>query len=266
VTVVPLTGKTPSKPPRVQSVARATDILNTIAASPDGATVQEITQALGLNRATAYHLLHTLGTAGYVTQSPERRYRIGLGVGSLVAAFERHVVPGGFIPLARELAARTGETAYVAMRQRDQLVLLCSLPGHHAVGVASSPIGPIDEGHARASGKLLLALAPEEAREAYLAAHSLKRLTPSTITRKDQLQKAFERIRADGYALDDQEFTEGAGRHRRLLAGGLAVRPQRALRGQPRGLHRRRAGDRRRRPGALARPPFLGVRRCRAAV
>jgi DNA-binding IclR family transcriptional regulator len=113
------------------------------------------------------------------------------------------------MPLARELAARTGETAYVAMRQRDQLVLLCSLPGHHPVGVASSPIGTIEQGHARASGKLLLALAPEEAREAYLAAHPLKRLTPSTITRKDELLKAFERIRADGYALDDEEFTEG---------------------------------------------------------
>jgi IclR family acetate operon transcriptional repressor len=200
---------TPAKPPRVQSVARATDILNAIAGSPDGATAQELTRALGLNRATVYHLLHTLGAAGYVMQGPERRYRIGLGVGSLVAAFERHVVPGGFIPLARELAARTGETAYVAMRQRDQLVLLCSLPGHHPVGVASSPIGPIVEGHARASGKLLLALAPDEAREAYLATHPLRRLTPSTITRRDELENAFERIRADGYATDDQEFTEG---------------------------------------------------------
>ncbi len=211
MSVAPLTGKTPSKPPRVQSVARATDILNTIAASPDGATVQEITQALGLNRATAYHLLHTLGTAGYVTQSPERRYRIGLGVGSLVAAFERHVVPGGFMPLARELAARTGETAYVAMRQRDQLVLLCSVPGHHPVGVASSPIGPIQEGHARASGKLLLALAPDEVREAYLATHPLKRVTPATITRREELLKAFDEIRAKRYAIDEEEFIPGVG-------------------------------------------------------
>jgi IclR family acetate operon transcriptional repressor len=209
VSVAPLTGKTPSKPPRVQSVARATDILNTIAGSPDGATAQEITRALGLNRATVYHLLHTLGAAGYVSQGPERRYRIGLGIGSLVAAFERQVVPGGFFPLARELAARTGETAYVAMRQRDQLMLLCSVPGHHPVGVASSPIGPIHDGHARASGKLLLALAPDEAREAYLATHPLKRLTPATITRKDELLKAFEQIRADGYATDEQEFTAG---------------------------------------------------------
>jgi len=209
VSVAPPLGKTPAKPPRVQSVARATDILNVIAGSADGATAQEITRALGLNRATVYHLLHTLGSAGYVTQGSERRYRIGLGAGSLVAAFERHAVPGGFLPLARELAGRTGETAYIAMRQRDQLMLLASVPGHHPVGVASSPIGPIAEGHARASGKLLLALAPEEAREAYLAVHPLKRHTSTTITRRDDLFKAFERIRADGYAIDNEEFTEG---------------------------------------------------------
>ncbi len=209
MSVAPPLGKTPAKPPRVQSVARATDILNVIAGSADGATAQEITRALGLNRATVYHLLHTLGAAGYVTQGPERRYRIGLGVGGLVAAFERHAVPGGFLPLARELAARTGETAYIAMRQRDQLMLLCSVPGHHPVGVASSPIGPIDQGHARASGKLLLALAPEEIREAYLATHPLKRHTPSTITRREELYKAFERIAADRYATDHEEFTPG---------------------------------------------------------
>jgi DNA-binding IclR family transcriptional regulator len=204
-----VSAQTPPKAPRVQSVARATEILNLIAASPDGATAQEISQTLDLKRATVYHLLHTLGAAGYVTQGPERRYRIGLGVGSLVAAFERQVVPGGFFPLARELAARTGETAYVAMRQRDQMMLLCSVPGHHSVGVAVSPIGPIEEAHARASGKLLLALAPDEARDAYLAAHPLKRFTPSTITRKDELIKALEKIRADGYSTDVEEFTEG---------------------------------------------------------
>src|SRR5262245_51135681 len=176
-------GRKPAKAPRVQSVARATDILNVIAGSPDGVTAHEITQTLGLNRATVYHLLHTLGAVGYVTQGPERRYRIGLGVGALVAAFERQAVPGGFLPLARELAARTGETAYIAMRQRDQLLLLASVPGHHPVGVASSPIGPIAEGHARASGKLLLALAPDEERDSYLATHPLKRLTAATITR-----------------------------------------------------------------------------------
>ena len=67
-------------------------------------------------------------------------------------------------------------------------------PGHHPVGVASSSIGPIDEGHARASGKLLLALAPDEAREAYLAAHPL---TAAHAVHDHAQGRAPEGVRAD---------------------------------------------------------------------
>ena len=75
--------------------------------------------------------------------------------------------------------------------------------------MASSPLGPIDHGHARASGKLLLALAPEDARERYLAAHPLARVTRTTITSRDALLREFEQIRAAGHASDVEEFHAG---------------------------------------------------------
>lgn len=195
--------------PRVQSVARAIRILNEIASSADGVTAQELSRSVGLNRATTYHLLHTLVSTGYVVPADGYRYRIGIGVGGLVAAFERQALPGGLQPLARAVASRTGETAYVAARQGDALTLLCSVPGRHAVAVANSVVGPVHDGHARASGKLLLALAPEDVREAYLAAHPLRRLTPSTITSRARLLEEFKRIRDAGYSVDDEEFDEG---------------------------------------------------------
>jgi DNA-binding IclR family transcriptional regulator len=146
---------------------------------------------------------------GYVAVGPERRYRVSLGVTPLLEAFERHVMPEDLLPRARTLASRTGETAYVAARQDVNLVLLCTVPGHHQVAVAASPIGPIEEGHARGSGKLLLAFAPEDARERYLSAHPLTRFTRHTITDRDRLLAEFERIRAAGYAGDEEEYHEG---------------------------------------------------------
>jgi IclR family acetate operon transcriptional repressor len=83
------------------------------------------------------------------------------------------------------------------------------VPGHHAVGVANSVVGPVADGHARASGKLLLALAPEDVREAYLATHPLRRMTRTTITSRARLLEEFERIRGAGYAVDEEEFDEG---------------------------------------------------------
>jgi len=195
--------------PRIQSVARALSLLDEIAHSPAGRTAQELTQAVGLSRATTYHLLHTLTGAGYVARGSEHRYRLAIGISPLVQAFERHVLPDDLLPLARALAARTGESAYVAARQGSELVLLCSVPGHHQVAVANSPLGPIDNGHARASGKLLLALAPEDARERYLAAHPLARVTRATVTSRAALLREFDDIRAAGHAFDAEEFHEG---------------------------------------------------------
>src|ERR1700754_6556 len=168
--------------PRIQSVARAASLLNEIARSPVGLTAQELSTATGLSRATTYHLVQTLAAVGYIAAGADRRYQISIGAGAIVEGFERHVVPEDFLPLARALAQRTGETAYVAGRSGPELVLLCSVPGHHPVSVANSPIGAIEHGHARASAKLLLALAPEDARERYLAANPLTRMTGRTIT------------------------------------------------------------------------------------
>ena len=195
--------------PRIQSVGRALALLNAIATSPRGLTAQELSRAVGVGRGTTYHLLQSLAAMGYVVVGSERRYRVGLGVTPLLSAFERHVMPEDLLPRARSLASRTGETAYVAARQDVNLVLLCSVPGHHQVAVAPSPIGPIDQGHARGSGKLLLAFAPEEARERYLAAHPLTRITRRTITDRDQLLTEFERIRELGFASDEEEYHEG---------------------------------------------------------
>jgi IclR family transcriptional regulator, acetate operon repressor len=215
-------GAQPAAKPRIQSVARAVAILNEVARSPAGLTAQELSAATRLSRATTYHLVQTLAAVGYIAAGADHRYRLSIGAGPIVEGFERHVVPEDFLPLARALAQRTGETAYVAAREGPQLVLLCSVPGHHRISVANSPIGPIEHGHARASAKLLLALAPEDARERYLAANPLARLTGRTITSRGELIAEFERIRRTGYSTDLEEFHEGVCCFAAPLARGAA--------------------------------------------
>lgn len=212
----------PAVKPRIQSVARAVSVLNAIARSPAGLTAQELSVATGLSRATTYHLVQTLVAVGYITSGPEHRYRLGVGISPLVEAFGRHVVPQDLLPLARSLAQRTGETAYVAAREGADLVLLCSVPGHHQVSVSNSPVGPIEHGHARASGKLLLAFAPDDARERFLAAHPLTRMTKSTITTRDQLLTELAHIREHGWACDLEEYHDGVCCFAAPLAGGAA--------------------------------------------
>jgi DNA-binding IclR family transcriptional regulator len=62
--------------------------------------------------------------------------------------------------------------------------------------------------HSTAIGKALLAFAPREVVETYLAG-PLERRTPNTITEPDRLAEEIAATRARGYAIDDIENEEG---------------------------------------------------------
>lgn len=183
--------------------------MSAVAASPHGLTPREIAGAVDLKIATTYHLIHTLVGEGFLVSSGGRRYRLGFRVGTLVDGFERQVLPGDLMPFAQALASSTGETAYVSVRRRTELATVCGVPGAHAVSVLSSPLGPIHNAHSRASGKLLLALAPAEIREAYLAAHPMTACTAHTIIDRTAFEADLELIQEQGYAVDHEESLDG---------------------------------------------------------
>lgn len=58
----------------VQSVARAFDLVEVIAARGGAATLSELAAVTGLPAATAHRLLRTLISCGYLIQMQDRRY------------------------------------------------------------------------------------------------------------------------------------------------------------------------------------------------
>jgi IclR family acetate operon transcriptional repressor len=194
----------------IRSVARVSDILGHVAAQPLGATAKEIAQALTLPLPTVYHLLGTLVSEGLLTKDLQRRYQLGPQLGVLTDAYARQFTPPDYLvaPLHR-LATATGETAYVATWRNDRIAVLASVEGKNAVRVTGVHVGPADAAHARASGKVLLAFAPESIRHAYLLGYPLTRVTEHTIVDRHEFELELEQIRATGFAVDEEEFREG---------------------------------------------------------
>jgi IclR family transcriptional regulator, acetate operon repressor len=194
----------------IRSVARASRILVQLGEQPDGRTAKEVAVALELPLPTTYHLLGTLVAEGFVAKDSRRRYRLGPALGAIADAYVRQFNPPEYLigPLHR-LADETGETVYVVTWRHDGIVVLASVEGVSAVRVSGANLGYVESAHARASGKLLLALAPEEVRAGYLALHPLDPVTPRTIVQPDEFQLELERIRLRGYAVDEEEFREG---------------------------------------------------------
>jgi len=194
----------------IRSVARASRMLVLLGEQPEGRTAKEVADELGLPLPTAYHLLGTLVAEGLVAKDSRRRYRLGPALGPIADAYVREFSPPEYLigPLHR-LADESGETAYVGSWRRDRIVVLASVEGANAVRVSGAHLGYAESGHARASGKLLLAFATEEVRAEYLRLNPLVPVTKRTIVKPDEFELELERIRQRGYAVDEEEFREG---------------------------------------------------------
>lgn len=199
-----------AEPTRIRSVERAVGLLVWVAAEPGPRTASNASRALGLPLATTHHLLNTLVAAGMLAKDAKREYHLGPKVGALTDAFQREVFPPDYLlgPL-RHLADASGETAHLTAWRHGEIVILTSVEGTQAVRVARLHSGLEGGAHARASGKLLLALAAPQIRDAYLATHPLERLTERTIQSRDELDAELAQITERGYAIDEEEFAQG---------------------------------------------------------
>ena len=203
-------GEPAAQRPRVQSAARAVGMLHPLAQSENGLSTREISERVQIGRQATYHLLHTLVATGMLTRDDRNRYLLGLRVGTLAEAFSRQLAPSEHLaPIVRTLSHETGETAYASGWWHGEIMTLSFARGTNPVQAAEVPQGYVGDAHARASGKLLLASAAPAVRDEYLAAHPLRRLTPSTISSRRRLDADFAAIREQGYAVDDEEFAPG---------------------------------------------------------
>ena len=199
-----------TSPTRIQSVSRAARMLLWISEQADGCSAQVVAREFALRLPTTYHLLNTLVAEGLLAKDSRRLYSVGPKVAALAEAFMRqNIAPEYLLTPLRELAAATGETAYLSAWRGEEIRILAVIEGVHAVRVAGLYGSHYGNGHARATGKLLLAFARPQVREAYLRANPPVAITRRTIVERPELDQEFDRIRRRGYAYDEEEFAAG---------------------------------------------------------
>ena len=203
---------------RINSVVRAIASLEQIASSASGLTVRESSDLVGIESQTTYHLVHTLEDMQFIARGIDRRYRLGVRVGNLIEPFSRQFsAPDYLNKLVRALAQETGETSYGVGWVGQEIVVLSVVAGTNAVRTAEMPHGHHEHAHSRAAGKLLLAHATAERRQAYLSHHPAVPLRSNTLVSEADLGREFARIREHGLARDIVEFAPGVS----LMAAAL---------------------------------------------
>lgn len=197
------------RPRGVQSVDRALDILELLAGHQSTMGVTEIAREVGLAPGTTHRLLVALARRGWVRQDPGRRYGVGLAARRLGDASGAQLATLA-VPALRAAVELTEETANLASLDGDVMVYVAQAPSPHTLRIFAE-VGRRVPLHSTAVGKVVLARM-EPARAMGMLTRpgvELRARTPRTLTDLDDLRAELDRVREQGYALDDEEMELG---------------------------------------------------------
>jgi IclR family transcriptional regulator, acetate operon repressor len=193
------------------AVERALAMLEAVAQEPDGLSNAEISRKLQIPKSSASYILRTLERQAYLNRDAETgKYRVGLKIlslsrGALSGLDVREVA----LPIMRHLMEKTNLTCHLAILDGPDAVYIEKVEPQGFIKM-DTWVGRRMRVHATSVGKALVAHIPPEKLEKILASAGMEKRTAKTITTLSRLHKELERVRVQGYAVDDEENNIGA--------------------------------------------------------
>lgn len=201
----------PSGPPVGDTpTLRLFALLEMISSRDAFVSLQSLVDETGMPKPTVHRMLQQLEGAGLlVRQSDGRHYATGARLHRLAENLllnstqhgARHAVLGA-------LVAEIGESCNITALTGTDIVYLDRAETHEPLRLYLHPGSRVPV-HASASGKMILSQLTPAQRRKLLAHAPLAQLTPRTITDPAVLAGHLDEVRANGYAIDDEEFLPG---------------------------------------------------------
>ena len=202
----------------------------------------EMSERLGLHKATVSRILLNLTRHGFLMQNPKtRKFRLGptnLQLASAIRdSIENNVSPLA-IPIVEELRDLTKETVVLDVPSGDNIMVAYVAEGPRPVRIAGR-VGELLPHHVMAGAKAILAFSTKDYLERVLG-KKMKRYTENTITDPKVLRKQLAKVREQGFASDLEEYNDGVNAiaapifdyHARPLAAVVIAGPSNRVKGK----------------------------------
>jgi IclR family KDG regulon transcriptional repressor len=191
----------------IQSLGRAFAILEEVARHREGIGLADLSKRVGLHNSTAFHLVKTMVSLGYIRQEKDtKRYRVGRPLFALAASsLDEIEMVNVATPVLEDLARDTGESSHFAVRMGDAVTVIARTSGPGAFQLTDR-VGVVRPAHCTALGKIILAALRPDQLQRFLERVELKPSTEKSITDIAALGREIEEIRRSGIAFDDGEF------------------------------------------------------------
>ena len=197
---------------KLGSLEKSLHVLEILADHNYGLALSRLASLSGLPASSVHHILSTLRAHNYVMQDTEtKKYSLGyrfLNLSrSILNSFDIRKISR---PHLSRLARKLGESVQLATLADSEILFVDKVDTSNNQLTIRVSVGGTLPVHATASGKvLMLDKSPDEVERLFMLSCKGGRLGPRAITRLDDMYSELERVRAQGYAIDDEESYVG---------------------------------------------------------
>jgi len=194
----------------IQVIERMMRLLDVLAGSADAVSLKLLAGKAELHPSTAHRILTALVRDRMVERVDQGSYRLGmrlLELGNLVKS--RIGVRENALPFMRELHTATGEAVNLSIRRDDEIVYIERTSSGRSLIRVVNIIGARAPLHITAAGKLFLLDDGPDGVKAYAERTGLPSFTKNTIHSLPALERELDRVRRQGYAVDNEEAELG---------------------------------------------------------
>jgi DNA-binding IclR family transcriptional regulator len=204
------TAPPPAARGHVKSAGRALDIIEGLAAAPDGLAFTDLARRQAIPKSSLHALLAVLTDRGYVELDADRRlYALGIKAWEVGQAWRAQgSLVARAIPVMERTVDAINETVQLAVLDGIENVYLAKVDCSHPVRLQSE-VGKRLYAHATGLGKALLASRSDDDLAERYAGIPFPRVESSPIASLPELLAALRMVRERGFAVDDQEYTPG---------------------------------------------------------
>jgi len=202
----------------IRSIDRALQVLELFSLEKPEWGVTEISKALNIYKSNVHNVLTTLAEKGFVIKdSKTDKYKLGIKFFELGSIVIKNMDLRKIAhPYMEKLLKEFNETVHLGILVEGEILSI----EQEESGQSLSPrifIGKRAPLHCTGVGKAIMAYLPKDKFSFTIKEMGLIRYTENTISNEEELEKELEKIREQGYAVDNMEHEEGV----RCVAGPI---------------------------------------------
>lgn len=195
---------------RLGLLKKTFQVIDLLSAQPKGLRLSEVSAILRMPSSSLHHILGMLRSEDYVVQDPDtKRYFLGFKFLSISSKILDNLdIRRASYKYLRELHQQINETVNLTLLRNGQVTFIDKIQKIGGLSL-DTYLGFSTDPHAAASGKVLLSGLETSEVERIYKDKPMQAYGKNTMRSIGQLLKELQKIRKQGYAIDDEEYYEG---------------------------------------------------------